>query len=122
VIAGLDDAIKPLRKACGWSDETRSAATSPSTEATAASVGTAYVVHVGSKRSQAEALASYSEMQRKYPDLLGKYRPLIQKADFGPKGIWYRLGIGPISEKSTAKDLCFQLKSSGLPDCLVTMR
>jgi cell division septation protein DedD len=78
-----------------------------------------YVVQVGSKKNQTEALASFADMQQKYPTLLAKYRPIVQKADLGTKGTWYRLRIGPIAEKSAASKLCSQLKSQGLADCLV---
>jgi cell division septation protein DedD len=78
-----------------------------------------YVVQVGSKKNQTEALASFADMQQKYPTLLANYRPIVQKADLGTKGTWYRLRIGPITEKSAASKLCSQLKSQGLSDCLV---
>jgi SPOR domain len=78
-----------------------------------------YVVQVGSKQNQTEALATFADMQQKYPTLLASYRPMVQKADLGAKGVWYRLRIGPIIDKSAATKLCGQLKSQGHPDCLV---
>ena len=56
---------------------------------------------------------------RNIPTLLASYRPIVQKADLGAKGTWYRLRIGPIADKTAANKLCGQLKSQGLPDCLV---
>ncbi len=85
----------------------------------AASGSTKYVVQVGSKKNQTEALASFADMQQKYPSLLANYRPMVQKADLGAKGVWYRLRIGPIADKTAAAKLCSQLKAQGLPDCLV---
>jgi SPOR domain len=85
----------------------------------AATPNTKYVVQVGSKKNQTEALASFADMQQKYPTLLASYRPMVQKADLGAKGVWYRLRIGPIADKSAAAKLCSQLKAQGLPDCLV---
>ena len=58
-------------------------------------------------------------MQQKYPTLLANYRPMVQKADLGANGTWYGFRIGPIDDKTTATKLCSQLKSQGLPDCLV---
>ena len=78
-----------------------------------------YVVQVGSKQNQTEALSTFADMQQKYPTLLASYRPMVQKADLGAKGVWYRLRIGPIVDKSAATKLCGQLKSQGHPDCLV---
>jgi cell division septation protein DedD len=85
----------------------------------AAAAPTKYVVQVASKKNQTEALASFADIQQKYPNLLGSYRPMVQKADLGAKGVWYRLRIGPIADKTSASKLCSQLKSQGLPDCLV---
>ncbi len=85
----------------------------------AAAAPSKYVVQVGSKKTQTEALASFADMQQKYPTLLANYRPIVQKADLGSKGTWYRLRIGPIADKTAASKLCSQLKSQGLPDCLV---
>jgi cell division septation protein DedD len=79
----------------------------------------AYVVQVGSKKNQTEALATFADMQQKYPTLLSSYRPMVQKADLGSKGVWYRLRIGPMNDKTAASKLCTQLKSQGLSDCLV---
>jgi cell division septation protein DedD len=87
--------------------------------AQAAAAPTKYVVQVGSKKNQTDALASFADMQQKYPALLANYRPMVQKADLGAKGTWYRLRIGPIADKTAANKLCSQLKSQGLPDCLV---
>jgi cell division septation protein DedD len=78
-----------------------------------------YVVQVGAKKSQTDALASFADIQQKYPTLLANYRPIVQKANLGSKGTWYRLRIGPINDKTAAYKLCSQLKSQGLPDCLV---
>ena len=88
-------------------------------QAASAAGPTKYVVQVGSKKNQTEALASFADMQQKYPTLLASYRPIVQKADLGTKGTWYRLRIGPINDKTAASKLCTQLKSQGLPDCLV---
>jgi len=78
-----------------------------------------FVVQVGSKQTPAEALATFADMQQKYLPLIAGYRPMLQKADLGAYGVWYRLRIGPIPDKETATRLCGQLKSQGHPDCLV---
>jgi hypothetical protein len=98
---------------------TQASVTPQAGAAPAASASTKYVVQVGSKKNQTEALASFADMQQKYPTLLGTYRPMVQKADLGSKGVWYRLRIGPIADKTAAAKLCSQLKAQGLPDCLV---
>lgn len=78
-----------------------------------------YVVQVSSKRNQTAALASFADMQQKYPNLLGQYRPIVRRVDLGSRGIWYRLQIGPMGTKMAAAKLCNDLKAQGLSDCLV---
>jgi hypothetical protein len=95
------------------------AAEDPAPKAAAPKTPSQFVVQVGSKQNQTEALATFADMQQKYPTLLANYRPMVQKADLGAKGVWYRLRIGPIVDKTAASKLCTQLKSQGLNDCLV---
>jgi cell division protein FtsN len=94
-------------------------AAAPAAEEPQPAASAKYVVQVGSKKNQTEALATFADIQQKYPSLLGNYRPIVQKASLGSKGTWYRLRIGPIDDKTAAYKLCTQLKSQGLPDCLV---
>ena len=96
------------------------AAAAPAAEpAPAPAAPSKYVVQLGAKKNQTEALATFADIQQKYPSLLANYRPMVQPADLGAKGKWYRLRVGPIDNKGAADKLCGQLKSQGLPDCLV---
>jgi cell division protein FtsN len=54
--------------------------------------------------------------------LIAGYRPIVQKADLGAKGVWYRLRIGPMDDVGEARLLCRQLRAHGLADCLVMAR
>ena len=95
-------------------------AAAPAAEpASAPAAPSKYVVQLGAKKNQTEALATFADIQQKYPSLLANYRPMVQPADLGAKGKWYRLRVGPIDNKGAADKLCGQLKSQGLPDCLV---
>ena len=78
-----------------------------------------YVVQVAARKSQTDALAAFADLQQRYPKLLSGYRPMIQRADLGDKGTWYRLRVGPMNEKTAAANLCKRLKSAGLRNCLV---
>ncbi|GJM02360.1 MAG: hypothetical protein DHS20C08_08610 [Rhodomicrobium sp.] len=81
-----------------------------------------YVVQISARRSQQDALAAFSGLQSKYGDVLSGYRPLIQKADLGNKGVYYRLRVGPMASKDTASSVCSKLKAKGLSNCFVTTR
>jgi cell division protein FtsN len=126
-LVGLSALYEKMRTACPGNEATPAASPAVDPQAVAAIPPVApqaarpmqYVVMVGSKQNQTAALATFADMQQKYPTLLRGYRPMVQKADLGAKGIWYRLRIGPINDKATALKLCTQLKSQGHPDCLV---
>lgn len=86
--------------------------------ATSGSIPTGtYVVQISSQRSREQAEASYSAMQRRYPSVLGDVPSVIQTADLGDKGIYYRVRIVSDS-RDTANRLCEDLKSAG-GDCFV---
>lgn len=88
-------------------------------QAAAAGGGDQFVVQVGARKSQEEALAAFADLQQRYPQLLSGYRPMVQKADLGDKGTWFRLRVGPMPQKTAAAKLCDDLKGAGLPSCLV---
>lgn len=77
-----------------------------------------YLVQVAARQSENEALSAFTQLQQQFPDLLGPYKPLIQMADLGAKGVWYRVRIGPMQQKMSAATLCERLKSAG-GDCIV---
>lgn len=78
-----------------------------------------FAVQVASNQRQSDSLAIFADLQRRYPDLVKGYRPLIQRADLGSRGIFYRLRIGPVSSKADANRLCSSLRTAGLPGCIV---
>ncbi len=110
---------KPRETAVASARPTPAPAATPT--AAAAQTGE-YVVQVGARRSQTAALAGFADLQQKYPRILSGYRPIIQKADLGNKGTWYRLRIGPLETKTAAADLCKKLRSAGMRSCLVNTR
>lgn len=97
----------------------QTASASPAQTPRTAATNSGFAVQVASRRSQAMALAAFADLQQKYTSLLGDYQPLIQSADLGDKGVWYRLRVGPIGQKAAADDLCSNLKRAGLRSCLV---
>ncbi len=78
-----------------------------------------YVAQLASQRSETEALSAYANLQQRFPSILSDLIPLIQRADLGPKGVWYRLRVGPMQSKSEAANLCNKLKRAGWKACFV---
>jgi hypothetical protein len=77
-------------------------------------------VQVSSQRSEAAALASFQDLQRRFPNILGGLSPDVQRADLGAKGIYYRVRV-PQPTREDANGLCASLKSMGA-DCLIARR
>lgn len=89
-------------------------------DSTAASSG--YFAQLGARNDEKQALAALTEVQNKYGSVLGGYTPEIHRADLGSKGVWYRLWVGPIEDKTAANGLCDKLKGAGLKACMVVKK
>ncbi|WP_029057179.1 SPOR domain-containing protein [Stappia stellulata] len=94
---------------------TRPAASTPASGGTIPAG--AYVVQVSSQRTQDQAQAAFDNLQRRYSGVLGGVTPVIQRADLGDRGTFYRVRI-PSSSRDDAISLCERLKSAG-GDCFV---
>jgi hypothetical protein len=66
------------------------------------------------KRSRADALNAFAELQQKYPEVLAGMTPDVQEADLGDKGVSYRVVVGPPGSREAATSVCSQLKTAGL--------
>ena len=90
--------------------------------APAASPSGQYVVQLAARKNEEQAQSAYDALKAKYGNLLGRYQPLIQRADLGDRGVYYRVRVGPMASAESAGELCTQLKAAGLTDCLVRQR
>jgi hypothetical protein len=77
-----------------------------------------YAVQVTSQRSEADAKASFKELQAKFPNQLSGHAPIIRRADLGAKGIYYRALVGPYASVEQAAGACSSIKAAG-GNCLV---
>jgi cell division protein FtsN len=90
---------------------TASAAPPPAPAKPAA--GGSYVLQIGAYTSQGDADAAWKAYKARHAGLLSGYSDDVQQADLGPKGTWYRLRIGGLSDKQAASALCDRLKADG---------
>jgi cell division septation protein DedD len=88
-----------------------SAAPSQAGQAQAAVQG--YVVQVSARRSETDARASFRSLQSKFPRQLGGRTAIVQRADLGVKGIYYRALVGPFASAGAADQFCSSLKAAG---------
>jgi len=80
--------------------------------------GKSPVVQLGAYGSEAGALDSWAQVQRKQGAVVAGLTPQVIKFNAPGKGDLYRLVIGPFAERSAAVDVCAQLKAQGR-DCIV---
>jgi hypothetical protein len=92
-------------------------AATPPSAAPAPSGGGSYAVQLASQKSDAEARAAYAGLQRRFPSILGGRAPVIQSADVGTRGTFYRVRL-PFGSSAEANRLCNDLKAAG-GDCFV---
>ncbi|RAI00644.1 hypothetical protein DLJ53_15415 [Acuticoccus sediminis] len=92
--------------------EPAAAATAP-----ASSTSLPWGVQVASRRDMASAEASFRDLQRRFPSVLGNSHPSIVAATVGDRGMFYRVRVGA-SSYAEANQLCSRLKSAG-GDCFV---
>jgi hypothetical protein len=71
---------------------------------------------LASQRSQADAQASASSLQRKFGSVLNNAKLQVVKVDLGTKGIYYRV-IMPASSLQSAQQICTSIKAGG-GDCV----
>lgn len=70
-----------------------------------------YALQVGAYKSQDEAMAAWKTYQAKHAALLAGFSPDVQRADLGPKGVWFRLRVVSFADKTAATALCERLKA-----------
>lgn len=80
-----------------------------------------YLVQLASVKSEERARSEWTRLQGRHPDLLGDLELIVQRADLGGRGTFYRLQTGPFPNQATAEDMCWQLRAAKL-DCLVVKR
>lgn len=120
-----------------WSQTTRVATATPSrpqpqtaaptgpTPASSAgasgNAGSTYRIQLAALRSEAEAQSAWSQLSSRHRDLLAGQEHIVEKTTLGALGTFYRIQIGPFTDKKESTRLCSTLKSSGV-DCFVVAR
>ncbi len=89
--------------------------------ATPVSAGNAAAyVQISSSPSQGEAQASVKSATSRYGSVFGGSKLVIQSADLGQKGTWYRVRL-PASSLGEANRICGEIKAAG-GDCITAGR
>ena len=91
-------------------------------QAASAPAGSGYVVQLAAYRSEQEALGQYQQLRSRHSNIIGNLPPAVQQTNLGASGTFYRLGMGPMSSKQAATEMCNKLIAAGERDCLVRRR
>ena len=78
-------------------------------------------MQISSQRSPEQADAAFADLQSRYASVLGSLDRVVQEADLGEKGIYYRVRVGPWASREEAIEVCEALKAAG-GNCFVTRR
>jgi cell division septation protein DedD len=78
----------------------------------------AYVVQLASFRSREEASAEFNRIRARHTSVVNGLTPIVDEALVGGS-TRYRLGLGPLSSRAAASQVCSKLFSAGERDCLV---
>ncbi len=73
----------------------------------------AYVLQIGSFKSQAKADTAWRAYRARHSELLTGYNSDVQQANLGEKGTWYRLRIAGFGDREVASALCDRLRADG---------
>lgn len=75
-----------------------------------APAGLGYMIQLSAVRTEKAANGEWKRLSGKHPDILGALQTVIQRADLGSKGIFYRVRGGWLSTRAQAKSVCAELK------------
>ena len=81
----------------------------------------AFVVQIAAFRSREAADEAWARSARQAPDLYGPADKMIQRADLGARGVFYRLRAGAFASRDEATAFCDAVKAAG-GDCIVAQR
>ncbi len=76
------------------------------------------MVQLGAYASEAGAMESWAQVQRKQGSIVAGLSPRVMKVEAPGKGELFRLVIGPFADRPAAVTVCTQLKAEGR-DCIV---
>ena len=99
----------------------QTAAKTPAKPPTASASGR-FRIQISSLRSEAALRKSWTSLQKKHQDVLGKLPLIVERTVLsGGRGTYYRMQAGPLASRSQATNLCTRLKQRKL-SCIVVRR
>ena len=79
------------------------------------------VVQLAAVKSESRAKQEWNRLKSRNGELLGDMNLMLQRVELGERGIFFRMQTGPFPNRTTAQDMCRQLKAAEM-DCIVAQR
>ena len=73
--------------------------------------GSAMVIHLSSLRSEAAAKKEWQALKKAFPDQLSAMTPSFRRTEIANRGVFYRVLVGPLPSKKSARAVCGALKA-----------
>jgi len=100
----------------------RTAAPAPTAAPTVtATPGGSAKIQLASLKDQAAATATWNQLQKKFPEVLGSLQPSYEKVEIADKGTFIRLQAGPLKDRGEAQSACNALAAKN-QGCIVVGR
>ncbi|WP_341910548.1 SPOR domain-containing protein [Ferrovibrio terrae] len=96
----------------------RAAAPAPTVTATP---GGSARIQLASLKDQAAATATWNQLQKKFPEVLGGLQPTYERVEIADKGTFIRLQAGPLKDRAEAQSACNALAAKN-QGCIVVGR
>jgi hypothetical protein len=78
-----------------------------------------FLVQISAVRTQAAADEAWSRVLSRYPDVFTGAQKVVERADLGADGIFFRVRAGRFDTRSDASEFCESYKRAG-GDCIIT--
>lgn len=80
-----------------------------------------YVAQLAALQSEAAIEPAWSRYESRAPDLFEQARLDVERADLGPRGIYFRVRAGYFADRANASRFCERIRQMG-QDCIVAAR
>jgi len=80
-----------------------------------------YVAQLAALQSEAAVDPAWRRFASRAPDLFAQARLDVERADLGPRGVYYRVRAGYFADRANAARFCERIRQMG-QDCIVVAR
>lgn len=80
-----------------------------------------YVAQLAALQSEAAVDAAWARLATRAPGLFARARLDVERADLGPRGIYFRVRAGYFADRANANRFCDRIEQMG-QDCIVVQR